>query len=157
MVRAAVRDQLAVLLAHRVVAVLALRAVEVEVRSLQLAEPLDQRLHVVAHDAEGGDQLAVEVVEYGSTRPLLRVRDEAEEERAPTEEGLVVGIDTRGGARDELVEDLGLAAGPLEEGTSGSSSLWRLVGARSRGGSRPVADGRSPAWGPRNSPQLGRL
>ena len=157
MVRAAVGDQLAVPLAHGVVAVLALVAVEVEVRSLQLAEPLDQRLRVVADRAEGGDQLVVEVVEHGLARPPLRVRGEAEEERAAAEEGLVVGIDARGGARDELVEDLGLAAGPLEERTSGSSSLWRLVGARGRGGSRPVADGRSPAWGPRNSPRLGRL
>ena len=64
-------------------------------RALQLAEPFDQWLDVVADGAERSHQLGVEVVEDGAARPAVRIRGEAEEERAATDERLVVGVDAR--------------------------------------------------------------
>ena len=75
----------------------------------------------VAHHLVGGEELAVEVVEHGSLRAALGVGGEPEEERAATDERLVVGGDAARDALHQRVEDLRLAAGPLHEGTGGGA------------------------------------
>ena len=115
-----------------------------EVVALEGRKPAHERLDAVADDLERRHQLAAAVVQDSTARPPLLVGGEAEEERTPTHEGLVVGVDARRGGAHELVENLSLAAGPLEEG-----ARRRRAGHRSRavacGGAALLTGGRGCA------------
>lgn len=99
--------------------------------ALVLGQLVDQAVGIIADHRIGLDQLDVSVGEHRvSEAPLA---GEGEEDRAAPDEGFIVSVHPGGQPRQDLREQLGLSAGPFQEGGGGSGG-WVLCGERHRGG-----------------------
>ncbi len=95
--------------------------------ALVLLQRRDQRLHVVADHLVAEDQLAIIVAQRRAVPQLASVV-EMEEQRPTADERLVVALEVARQPLGELMEQLALAACPLDKRARGDRRLERERG-----------------------------